>query len=272
MCATLAAMGLAANNASPHPPYKVLDVKNGGTITGVVRLQGEVPKAIALDVTKDNDWCGRRKVSPRLVVGKNGAVKNAVISLDIVQGKSFEPARKFVLNQHKCEYEPHIMLLPPGSDLEIVNSDPILHNVHAYSPDAEPKTIFNIAQPVKGFRFPIRQNLLASAGSYIATCDAGHPWMSAYIVVPKHPYYAVTDAEGKFVLSDVPPGSYTITMWHEGVAVAKTETQNGKTTAYHYEAPYEVVKEVTVGPEEKTKVDFELTLRFVNLSEKRTTK
>ncbi len=243
-------------------PYRVVEVKDGGAITGVVRLAGSVPKQVVFETGKDPDWCGTRKVSPRLVLGANGGVANTVISLEgVMQGKGFARDKTYILDQRKCEYVPHILLLPLGADLDIVNSDAVLHNVHTYSPGKEARTVFNIAQPIKGFRFPVKGGRFSEPGAYHATCDAGHPWMSAYVVVAEHPYYTVTDANGRFELQDIPTGTYTMRMWHEGVAVTKTEKQNGKVTAYHYEPPYEETRQVTVRPNETTQVKFALSLR-----------
>jgi plastocyanin len=244
------------------PMYKEVDVSNGGTVRGVVRLVGNPSKARQLDITKDADYCGRRKASPRLCVGRKNGVQHAVVSLEgIEQGKMFRPGIKPVLDQRRCNYEPHVMVFPMGEQLEIVNSDPILHNVHAYDEKAESRTIFNIAQPIKGQRTLVKSTRMLKPGAVLTTCDAGHPWMSSYIVVAEHPYYAVTDADGNFTLENVPPGTYRIRMWHEGVEVTNTELENGKVKKYYYEDPYVVVKEVTVPAKGIATVDFDLSLR-----------
>jgi hypothetical protein len=64
-------------------------------------------------------------------------------------------------------------------------------------------------------------------------CDAGHTWMSAYVFVVDQPYYAVTDAAGKFELKDVPPGAYTLVVWHEslGTQEQKVTVAAGKPSA-----------------------------------------
>ncbi len=243
-------------------PYRAVDVKYGGTITGVVRISGPAPKPVLFATGKDPDWCGTSKVSPRLALGARGGVANTVVSLEgITRGKPFAQNRKYVLDQRSCEYVPHILLLPLGAELDIVNSDAVLHNVHSYAPGSDPRTIFNIAQPIKGVRFSVKAGSFSESGAYHATCDAGHPWMSAYVVVAEHPYYAVTDAHGRFELTDVPPGKYTVKMWHEGVAVTKTETQKGKVTTYYYEAPYEERQEVVVTAGSVATVAFTLSLR-----------
>lgn len=248
--------------AHAQQPYKEAAVIGGGTIRGVVRLAGGSPNLPAMEIAKDNDFCGRAKPSPRLIVGRKGGVQYAVVMLEgIARGKKIPLRNTAVLDQRRCMYEPHVLILPPGEQLAIVNNDPVLHNVHTYSMDEKRRTIFNIAQPIKGQRTPIKPGLFKSRGVVMAICDAGHPWMSAYVVLAEHPYYAVTDANGKFVLEDVPPGSYRLKMWHEGVATTRVEMENGKPKSYEYEAPYEMMQDVIVTERGTVEANFDLTLR-----------
>lgn len=238
--------------------YKEADIKNGATITGTVRLKG-TPRIEQLKVLQDNASCGTSKISPALVMGKNNTVANAVISLQgITQGKKFSSTQAVIINQDKCEYIPHITIVPLGAKFQMVNSDPILHNVHSYDmgkTDAvgRPDTLFNIALPVAGMKRLIAAD---SPGVHMTLCDAGHPWMNAYVLVTEHPYYAVTDMNGSFTIDNVPPGTYKIKMWHEGVPAL----QNGKLD-FNSDKPYEVEKSVTVAAGAKANVDFEFTLR-----------
>lgn len=252
-------IGSLARNLLAQAGYREIDVKNGGTILGTVRFLGDISKNQKMEITKDTDFCGIIKPSPRLVVGKVKGVKNAIVYLeDIVQGKKVSKQGKFVLDQRVCSYEPHILIVPYGMQMKIVNSDKILHNVHAYSLSGEPKSLFNIAQPIRGQRTTIT---LTNAGLISTTCDAGHPWMSAYIMVARHPYCVVTDKLGNFALTDVPAGTYKIRMWHEGVNVILKEMEKGSVKKYIFEEPYEIEKEVTLARDMKLNVDFELSLR-----------
>lgn len=265
---SLALLGGRGNELQAQSTYKEIDVKDGGSIRGIVRLNGDGPKIGSLEVTKDAEVCGKRKPYPRLAVGKNNGVRNAVVFIEgISRGKKAIDNIQPILDQHKCEYVPHVMILPMGAPLEILNSDRILHNVHAYDVQHDSRTLFNIAQPIKGQRTPIKTTQFVYPGLVLATCDAGHPWMSAYIMLAEHPYYAVTDAEGKFVLGNVPPGSYKVKMWHEGVAIIKTELEKGKPRKYIYEDSYQEIQEVTVTPNGSATIDFELTLRSESLSQ-----
>lgn len=255
--------GGGGNGLIAQPSYKSITVKNGGTIRGTVLLSGETKKIPEMEIPKDAEICGVRTPSPRLVVGPAKGVQYAVISLEgITEGKTHSRSKtRIVIDQRKCQYEPHVTILPIGEEPEIVNSDRILHNVHAYDLNGSQTTLFNIAQPIKGQRTPIKASMFKKPGLVLLTCDAGHPWMSAYIVVAEHPYYAVTDRTGSFVLDNIPPGSYTLRMWHEGVAVTKTDLERGKPVRYYFEAPYEERTGVIVEPGKTIEVNFDLTLR-----------
>ena len=244
-------------------PYKEIDVKDGARIIGTVRCEnGNLKEILMMERTKDEAVCGRSKTSGHLVVGKNKGVRNAVISLEgITRGKKETGEMRFVVNQQGCDYEPHVMVVRLGSQLEIVNSDPILHNVHAYAMTPEVRTLFNVAQPIKGQRTSIKQMQMNTPGVVMAVCDAGHPWMSAYIIVSDHPYYALTDDKGNFVLENVPAGTYEVKMWHEGVRVAGVEYEHDKPKKYTFEEPYVSEQKVTLKEGETQSVDFELVLR-----------
>ena len=263
ICLAVALVGWRGNALLRQSAYEEVEVEDGGTIRGVVRLVDDVSTAEDFEVTKDHDYCGAKKPSPRLRVGEANEVQNAVVSIEgIARGKGFASDATPSLSQRECEYEPHVLILPVGQQLEIVNNDPILHNVHGYDlRRSRPRSIFNIAQPIQGQRILIKAKRFRAPGLVLATCDGGHAWMSAYIVVAEHPYYALTDANGEFTLDDVPPGPYRLRLWHEGVAVTETSFAKGKPKRYYFEEPYELTKDVIVPPNGETTVEFELQLR-----------
>jgi hypothetical protein len=242
-----------------QPLYKEIEVTNGGSVIGVVRLKGDPSVAEQITCTQNSNVCGTTKPSCRLSVGKNAGVANTIIFLDgITQGKKKSDSTLYLLNQQNCEYAPHIMIMPVGARLEIVNNDPILHNVHTYTEDKESRSLFNIAQPIKGLHLKPRP--FTKPGLLSATCDAGHPWMSAHIMVADHPYYTVTDKDGKFTLDKIPPGNYTLRLWHEGVTIKNKVLEGTKVTKYQFEEPYEASRQVAVEANGKTNVEFELSL------------
>jgi hypothetical protein len=149
------------------------------------------------------------------------------------------------------------MTLAGGGPIEIVNGDPVLHNIHARQATADGlETVFNIAQPVRGQRTKVDAKL--KPGIVTLTCEAGHPWMTAYILVTNHPYVATTDDNGRFVIDGVPAGTYPIKMWHEGVTLTRIISSLQQ---FDYEDPYEITKTITVQAGGDVAADFEFELR-----------
>jgi hypothetical protein len=102
-----------------------------------------------------------------------------------------------------------------GQWLEIANSDPILHNADAR---LGTDTLFNLGLPPgRRVRRP-----LARTGRIAFTCDVRHTWMGAFVIVAEHPYHTVTDAEGAYEIRDIPPGRYTVSVWHEELGTRET--------------------------------------------------
>lgn len=99
---------------------------------------------------------------------------------------------------------------------------------------------------------------LTRPGIVELTCEAGHPWMTAYIPVADHPYVTTTNDTGEFVIDRVPPGTYPLKMWHEGVRLKQILTTLQR---FEYEAPYEATEQMVVSPGEETTVDFAFELR-----------
>ncbi|HTK82334.1 MAG TPA: carboxypeptidase regulatory-like domain-containing protein [Bacteroidota bacterium] len=251
---------VASSSSFVSAQYKEITVEHGGTIRGKVSLKGDLSKVSRMEVTKDNKTCGKVKPFSCLSVGKNSGMANTFVYLEgITQGKRFDAASTYTLHQHKCEYAPHAMIVPLGSRLEIVNEDPILHNVHTYLDGKTRQSLFNIAQPMKGIRTKTKP--MEKPGLVLATCDAGHPWMFAHVMVAEHPYYAITDANGNFSLTDVPAGTYTVKYWHEGICIANKVTEEGKVSKYEFEPCYEDTRQITVTSGAESVANFEVTLR-----------
>jgi plastocyanin len=237
--------------------YREIDVKNGGTIKGTVTLKGTPPSPEIISVSADTASCGKTKTLSSLIIGPNQGVKDTIIGLEgVTQGRKLDQTVAVELDQLKCEYAPHILIVPKGATLQFMNHDAILHNIHAYDLQAKadaqtgPKTLFNMALPLKGMKIA---KPMSQSGLLRMLCDAGHPWMNAYVLVTEHPYFAVTDENGNFVLSGVPPGTYTITMWHEGRAKVETSTKS-----YAASAPYRTSQKVTVTAGGTAQVNFTL--------------
>jgi hypothetical protein len=213
--------------------YEVIAVADGGTLSGTVKFVGTPPAPEKFEVTKDPEVCGKEKTKPDLVIGAGGGIHNVVVVVKAQKGKALAPAAKNpVFDQKGCEFQPHVLLFPAGSTLDVLNSDGILHNVHTLSTTNPPT---NQAQPK--FKKQINVKIEKAEWPIKVQCDA-HGWMSAYWIAQEHPYYAVTDASGSFKIGDLPPGDYEVEVWHEKL---------GKST-----------QKVSVKAKEETKVAWEL--------------
>ena len=210
-----------AQNATPQASYQAETVANGGTVTGVVKWSGPMQKELSLPITKNADACDpsnqKNRDLERLEIGPDGGVANTVVFLkNIVKGKPMDlPPTRRSLDQKNCRYEPHILLVPQEGNLQMKSSDPVLHNIHM------------VGAAVYNLPFPIQDKVIGRPmhrdGVVDLKCDAGHVWMNAEVLVVVHPYYAVTDQHGSFELTDVPPGEYVVTAWHEGWKIAREE-------------------------------------------------
>jgi len=230
-----------------------------GRIRGIVSLRGTAPASRSEPITKDQSVCGSAAPVTRLTLGHDNAVRGAFVYLDgISAAEHARPRLSTQVEQKGCEYGPHVMTLTAGSDLEIVNNDPVLHNVHARQATADGlQTVFNIAQPVRGQRTKVDAPL-DKPGIVALTCEAGHPWMTAYILVANHPFVATSDDRGEFVIDDVPPGTYPIKMWHEGVQLSRVIPS---LQIFEYEEPYEANEQVVVPAHGEVVVNFSFQLR-----------
>ena len=193
----------AAMVAMPALAYDAGTVTGGGTIEGKVVYNGAVPTRKIIP-NKDVEVCGGIRDEPLIEVGPDKGVQNAAVYLvDVAKGKAWPPASKPPeLDNIKCRFVPDVQVIPAGP-LEVVNKDPVLHNTHGYYGK---RTAFNMALPNQGQRIPTD---LTRAGTVRVDCDA-HGWMEGWIYVVDNPYYAITGADGKFSITDVPPGTYTL--------------------------------------------------------------
>jgi len=201
--AGLFVIGFAGTIAMPARAYEEGSVTGGGTIEGKVVFNGPVPTRKIIP-NKDVEVCGGPREEPLIEVGPDKGVQNAVVFLvDVAKGKAWPAEGKTPqLNNRKCRFEPEVQVIRAGP-LDVVNDDPVLHNTHGYYGK---RTAFNMALPNQGQRIPTE---LTRAGTVRVDCDA-HGWMEGWIYVVDNPYYALTDADGKFSITDVPPGNYTL--------------------------------------------------------------
>jgi plastocyanin len=228
--------------------YEAVEVTDGGSLTGVVRFAGIPPRLAPLAVNKNRELCGEQKPSEALVVGPEGGVRGSVILIEgVTRGK--KATGEVVLDNHKCLFVSHVSAVALGDRVRVRNSDTILHNTHGFM--GKP-TLFNLALPNKDQVIDITRRL-RKPGVVRILCDA-HPHMSAWMVVHDSPYVAVTDERGAFKIDDIPPGTYRVTMWHEGFR-ARGVDKDGRP---QYDDPHTVSRDITIAPRSAATIEFEL--------------
>lgn len=204
--------------------YEGFIVRDGATLTGMVSFRGEVPAASEILITRDFEVCGmgfreRRNVD----VAEGGGLRSVVVYIaGIDRGKPWPEAPEgYGLDQRDCTFEPYFQVVPRGAELQITNSDPVLHNVHGYElSGGSRRTLFNLGQPNKGV---ISRTLRPRRGQLVGLeCDA-HDFMLAWIFAADNPYAAVVDSVGQFSISDIPPGTYTTGAWHPFLGIQEQE-------------------------------------------------
>jgi len=192
--------------------YEEGAVSNGGSIKGKITAAAKADETKT--ISKDNSHCGDSIGAEKYIIGGDGGLKNAVVKLEgITKGKKFDfPEPK--IGNTDCKFVPHVMVAKKKDMMVVTNDDPLLHNSHFYLIKAggKKKNVINLALPKKGMELS-KKKILKKAGLLSLKCDA-HDFMQAHIWVLEHPYGVVTGSDGSFELTDVPAGSYKVTIWH----------------------------------------------------------
>jgi hypothetical protein len=210
-----------------------VDESKAGNVTGMVALEGTAPKNEPIKMNAD-PVCAQQAKGPQAQetykVGADGkSLANVFVYVkDGLGNYVFDaPTEAAKIDQKECRYTPHVFGMRVGQPLEIINSDPTLHNIHA-TPKANSE--FNTGQPVQGMK--TNHTFTQKEVMVPFKCDV-HGWMNAYVGVLDHPYFSVSNDAGKFELNKLPAGTYTIEAWHEklgaqsqSVTVGANETKD----------------------------------------------
>src|SRR6266513_1794391 len=184
-------------------------ISHGAAIKGKVIFAGPVPAQKKVDVTIDQYVCGTQKDAGDLLLSPQKELRNAVVWLENAPAGTVAPAEssKVEMDQKGCAFIPRVVVVPAGGTVDFLNSDRLLHNIHA---TPQLNVSFNRTQP-KDRTIPVT---FAKPEIVSIECDL-HPWMAAWVVVAAHPFYALTGADGQFTFDNIPPGEYQLQVWHE---------------------------------------------------------
>jgi len=207
------------------------------SINGTITFDGKVPplKPLAMDA---DPACAKKHSAPvpneMLVLGNGNTMGNIMVwvSKGLPAGKTWPaPKTPVTLDQKGCQYVPHVQGIMVGQAYKILNSDGILHNVHAL-----PKINRGFNRPMPGNVKEATATFDKAEPMFQIKCDV-HPWMNAYLGAFTHPFFSATGTDGKYTISGLDPGTYEITAWHERlgtqtatvtVGANETKSQNFK--------------------------------------------
>ena len=184
-----------------------------GSITGTITFEGKAPKMRPLKLDADPICVVNNEIAPKkewLILDENKGVKNVLVF--VTEGLNIDyspPEEPVVIDQKGCIYSPHVLGIMAGQQLDILNNDGTLHNIHAL-PKVNKE--FNKAQPRSKKKLSVKFE--KPEAPFKVKCDV-HPWMGAYIGVFDHPCFAVSGDDGTYIISDLKPGEYVIEAWHE---------------------------------------------------------
>jgi len=224
--------GKSSETPAPAPVARVPSEPVGtGIMSGRVVFKGSVPPPSPIKLGADPvcEAAHEGKLfTEDVLVNDDGTLRNVFVYIKQgLTGRKFSPPHEpVVLDQSGCLYHPHVQGIQVGQPLLIRNSDDTLHNIHALT---EKNDAFNLGQPMRGMES--RKMFTKPEVMIHFKCDV-HPWMSCYLGVLDHPFFAVTGDGGTFALTNVPAGDYIVEAWHEkfgtqtaNVHVDKDETK-----------------------------------------------
>lgn len=259
--------------------YKEIDVKNGATIRGIAKWKGDIPKLPKITVFKHMDKCGQEVVNPALVVNPaNKGVKYTAVYLEkVAEGKPLPGKKERIkINSPRvlhagldkdqraesslCNFEEHVFGFVNTRKIGMYNMEDLLHNPHAFGSNGA--TIFNVPLPDRNRM--TSKSVRRLKGINRIQCDT-HVHMNGYMLGLNHPYFSVTDKNGKYEISDIPPGKYKLIAWHEGYNIEEFAADSRPV----YDDPHMIVKEIELRAGQVLDLGFEFPVRDVKVMYKK---
>jgi len=226
-----------ASSSTPEQATFHVDPATAGSVSGTIHWNGPKPAKVPVDMSGDPACVSAnhgKVFEDAVLLGKHNEVDNAFLYIKSgLEGKTFEvPSTPVTIDQRGCWFHPRVFGVQTGQEVDIVNSDPVTHNIHSM---AHINREWNHSQGPGDP--PMHRRFLKPEVMIPVKCNI-HSWMHEYIGVVDNPYFVVSDAEGKFTIPNLPPGTYTLALWHE-----KLGTQE---------------QQITIPPHGSTTVNFEL--------------
>ena len=206
VCALMFARGGGVDVVAGQPAGR-------GTIKGRVRLSGKSPGNVVIRMGMD-PMCARINAGKQVIQGAvltsdDGGLANVFVKLQGTFPGTPVPSEPVTIDQRGCTYGPRVAGVRVGQTLQVRNNDDVLHNVHGLSGNGNS---FNVSEPKAGM---VQEFHLKNEETMLRLkCDV-HSWMTAYVGVVSHPYFAVSGDTGTFEIRNVPAGTQTIQAWHE---------------------------------------------------------
>ncbi len=249
-----AAMLAAIGFGGPAWAYEEIAVTDGGSLSGTLSLEGQVPrpKGYNLITLPDQVYCGRisdgqgwRLLQP-FNVGQAGQFRDVVVYLEnIEKGKSFSHVHAPRIEAKDCQFVPFTTVVREKQDVVVVNMDPVMHDIQAYeTSQLGPRVLFNVPLPMNPQHprdlkdrsdaalyhkhlagEPMQQLVGMTKGRRVFVMQCGfHAYMESWGLAMENPYYALTDQDGRFEIGDIPPGTYKLVIWHPYLGGTKEQT------------------------------------------------
>jgi len=221
--------------AAPAVQATPIDPATVATVTGSIKLEGTAPKARKIDMSQDPACAGGMGMT-ETVIAEGGNLANVFVYVKEGLGdRTFPvPTESATVDQHGCHYMPHVLGVMVGQTVKILNSDPTTHNIH---PSPKNNKEWNESQAPKGA--PLEKTFAREEIMLPVKCNQ-HPWMKMYISVVKNPFFSVSTKDGKFSITGLPPGKYTIAAVHETLGEQTMQVEVGakesKTADFSFKA------------------------------------
>jgi hypothetical protein len=215
-------------------PTLNISAQSSGSIEGHVKLTGTAPPNAVIKMGADPNCLkintGKRVVQQTVVRAGDGGLMDVFVNVKGSFPQAAAPPAAAVIEQLGCVYHPRVQGARAGQMLEVKNSDATLHNIHSMSTKGND---FNVGQPLAGLVY--KYQLKTEEVMLHVRCDV-HSWMTGYVGVLPHPYFAVTDATGAFTIANVPAGKQALQVWHEqyGPLTQTVDVKAGGTTTVEF--------------------------------------